>query len=995
MVISTDQINQTKKTNNAEDGDKSAVAQELKKIEQLKKLQQQQMDTKSYDKLLNDAKHLETLGSEKGYQAKLQKDEGIKVLSRLAKDMASLGIDITPKHLKKSTTGKINDELESIFNKTGLKEDKFEVTKEAVKSAQNREEKHQEEERQSDRRSDIKNLLNSVDVQEAVQQYSNAFAQEALQANPEAKEKLEEAKDNLAKKGFSEKDVELLGKSVKRSLDNEFVSKVQDSFIQYIDSPKNAFQLVSSEGANGIFGKVGQEDADQIRDNLSRENIRIFQSGDDKKAKQNESQQKSSDARKMSNSSAKEIARQYSSAYAQYAAASSTEAKEKLDEAQDNLRQNGFSDNDIKLLEKTIQKTVSAEASRDQEELIQQMFTPKSVSQATTETESLNGMFERLNKQNRMEMKETSTKEDAKRLQAGDDKKVKELEAQQEKADISKLADSSGAQDDVQQYSSAYVQFAAVPSQAAKENLDAAQNKLRQRGFSDRDISSLDKVAKKSMNLGSSSEAQDKDAFSSKSDFKMIVASKGLGGIFENNIKEDNDKVDDRSSNDDSKDLRGAEKKDKEHADAKRTKAASNMFDTSIGLKEAVQQYSSAFAQNAVAASPEARQRLDDARDKLKKKGISEKDVISIEKTVKRTLKKDYATEIQGDYMRHMFSPKNTFEFIVTSKQLNNTFDGAIKAEKLSGVSGDPKAVKEQIANVAELSREEVKDFIRDAVESKLMERHISNKNNRNDVKKLVDLGHKVGFNFNDFLKTWESKKFDLGMFVLEVENAYKAQNAGQISIGEVSAGGVNDKNGYEMTKDEERELLINQLRAEYMKKALTGDPFAVFSFAPKIRKLKNGLIKLGLETEVFNKIEKEAKTLARYRTLEMLKGAFIERSTYYDLSGPAYNLLKNKQKGLISNLKNLDVEFSKEEMEMLRDDANRQMHDHTIIELKSAVAILENQDNPTLEAKVPLMIKLIQRLREESGFSHGVGEDLDEVIYRYNNGNIAVKESA
>jgi hypothetical protein len=88
-------------------------------------------------------------------------------------------------------------------------------------------------------------------------------------------------------------------------------------------------------------------------------------------------------------------------------------------------------------------------------------------------------------------------------------------------------------------------------------------------------------------------------------------------------------------------------------------------------------------------------------------------------------------------------------------------------------------------------------------------------------------------------------------------------------------------------------------------------------------------------------------------------------------------------------------MNLTKEEIDTLRDDANRQMHDHTIIELKSAVSILESHDHPTIEQKVPFMIKLIQRLKEESGFSHGVGEDIDEVIFRHENDQKQVKEHA
>ena len=720
MVISTDQINQTKKADQAKESDNAAVMRELQKIADLKKMQQN-MDTKSYENILSDAKRVETLKGEKAYQAKLQKDPGIKVLSSLAKDLAAMGIDLSPKTDKKSLNSRINDELEQI-NNTMLKGDQLDLTKDAVRKMQNRQERHQEEgSGNSERQADIRMLLKAADVKEAVQKYSAACAEEALLAGPGAKDKLRDVRETLKQKGFSEKEIDALDRSVQRSLKTDFLSKMQNDFIRQVFTPKNAFQFIAKPNTPG-------------------ENSKMI--------------------------------------------IAAPEARKKLVETKS---------------EKLVDDT---------------------------------------NKTGK-----TSRKDD--KRHGGDE------------------------------WSS---------------------------------ISSLN--------------------------------------------------------------------------DAHET-------------REAVHQYSSVFAQFAASATPETKAKMEDAKDDLRKKGVSGKDIISIEKAVKRSLKSGYTSDIQDSFTNHMFSPKNSFQFIVTSKQLNNAYEEAVKAQQLTGVSSDPQSVKEQMANIAQSSHQEIRDFVKDAVESRLMARHISGKDNRAEVKKLVDLGHKVGFNFNTFLKTWEQKKFDLGLFVLEVQNASAPQEPGKLSIGEVSAGGVNDKHGYEMTKDEEKELMINQLRAEMMKRAITGDPFAVFSFSPKIRKLKNGLIKLGLETEDFMKIEKEAKALARVRTLEMLKESFIERSTYYELSGPAYGLLKNKIKGLVSNLGNLEMAISKDELDYLRDDANRIMHDHAIIELKSAASILENHENPALEKKVPMMVKLIQRLKEESGFSHGVGEDIDEVVFRHQNNQKPVKEDA
>jgi hypothetical protein len=798
MVFSSNQINQTKSVNKAEQENNSTVTQELKKIEDLRKLQnlQSNADAKTYESLQHDAKRVESSRAEKGYQAKLQKDPGIQVLSSLAKDLAALGIIMTPKSLKKSSNSKLMNELEQMINKSTLNGDKVELnnlTKEAVRRMQGREEKQHGQEKHMEnegKKVDIRKLVNSSDVKEAVQQYANAYAEKLIKSKQESSRKINDQQENIEENLFNKKDVQY--KSANDKLESSRKTNDQQKNIE-----ENMFLNKDVQYLNAAANKVV-----------------------------------------MSN----------------------PEVKEKIDQARDSLKEKGFSEKDIKILEKSVKRSL--------------------------------------------------------------------------KIDIaSKLQDS-------------FIQNISLP-----------------------------KIA-----------------------FQLVSTQEGLGGIFESSIKEDNYKVDDDLAGKDIKRTQDASsgKKGKEHQIAGPDKSKNiQKFENTAELKEAVQQFSGAFMQYVVAASPDARDRLEDSRNKLRNKGFSEKEIIAVERAVKQTSKAEYASNIKDSLILHTFSHKKSFQSIVTAKQLNNAFDKAIKEEKLSGISSDKEVINEQLSRISEVSHEEIREFIREAVESRLMARHLSDRDNRDEVKKLVELGYKVGFNFDNFLKTWEKKKFDLGLFVMEVEKAGRPENAGEISIGEVSAGGVNDKNGYEMTKDEERELLINQLRAEYMKKAITGDPFAVFSFTPKIRKLKNGLIKLGLETEVFSRIEKEAKVLARFRTLEMLKESFIERSTYYELSGPAYGLLKNKMKGLVSNLKNLDMNLTKEELDTLRDEANRQMHDHTIIELKSAASILENHDNPTIEKNVPFMIKLIQRLKEESLFSHNVGEDIDEVVFRHDNGQKQVKEHA
>jgi hypothetical protein len=417
----------------------------------------------------------------------------------------------------------------------------------------------------------------------------------------------------------------------------------------------------------------------------------------------------------------------------------------------------------------------------------------------------------------------------------------------------------------------------------------------------------------------------------------------------------------------------------------------------SPGVKEALQQYSAAYAQVALSGNSTAKDKLEDAKDKLREKGFSNEDLSGVERGVKRQIGKQLVTDVQDSFIQHMFSEKNTFDFVVSSRKFSSTVRQSMEMEEKGGLPADAAKLNDTINSVKDQSVEQVKEFVRAAVDSTLMEMHVNGTNDPKELRKYVELGYRVGFNFEAFIREWQQQKVDLGLVAMAITAPKETEAKGNIAIGDVNANGVSDKHGYEFTKDEEKELLMNQLRAEYMKKAISGDPFAVFTFNPKIMKLKNGLIqlKLNMSDADFSRIEKEGRILARVRTLEMLKGAFIERSTFYELAGSAYGLLNNKIKGLISNLERLDMKLSKEELDILRDDANRAMYDNTLMELKSAVSILETQENPSLEQKVPLMIKLVQRLRDESGFKHGLGEDLDEAIYRHNNNMKSIKEGA
>jgi len=411
-------------------------------------------------------------------------------------------------------------------------------------------------------------------------------------------------------------------------------------------------------------------------------------------------------------------------------------------------------------------------------------------------------------------------------------------------------------------------------------------------------------------------------------------------------------------------------------------------------VRTLAQEYAQTYAGYAVASSPEAKTKLDDLKKRLGEEGLSDRELAILEKGVGRTLRKEMVSRIQDSFLSTMLSPEKSFDFVISSKRYKDSVSFAVRNAEAFGIN-DGEDVSEFINSAISDSHGDLRDFVHEKLEQTLLEKNIAGRDVRDDVKRLVQLGSRVGFNPDQFMNVWMHKKVDLGLVAPEIFAQRPLQNNIEIAIGGVGTGSVSDRHPYSMTMEDDKEVLTNRLRALFMKKALVGDFFSDIEVTVKIRKTKNGLIKLGLTYEDLGTIEKEGRALARFRTLAQLKEAFMERATFYKLSGSGYDLVFKKIKGLTANLEKLGFQVSRDHLDTLRDDANSEMFDHTVVELKWAVASLKNGPNPRLRSKAFLMITLLKRIKEESGFTLAHGEDVSTFISNCERELRDVKESA
>ena len=378
-----------------------------------------------------------------------------------------------------------------------------------------------------------------------------------------------------------------------------------------------------------------------------------------------------------------------------------------------------------------------------------------------------------------------------------------------------------------------------------------------------------------------------------------------------------------------------------------------------------VEEFSSAFVQLIVSGGTDAKKKADRLEQQLRSEGLSDGEVLGVKNNLRQSVRSQLASQIKESFMKRFFNKEKTLDWLMSNKEGLKTIEFAFHSDKLGGwdFGGYNDSLQGTVDNGLREIRGEVRDFVNNELQTTLVKKQLGDPSADKDIKQLVDLGLKSGLNPQAFMARWQKTRDDLGLNPAPAN----AQNQSMLEFGMNSNNKNKEKTGYEYTKEEEQELFLNQLRTLYMQRAIRNDLKTKLETSFKIRKLKNGLIKLGVQFADYGNIEEEGKAMARVKLLDMLKEAFYEKATLYQLSGPAFNLVENKIKGAINNLSRLGWDMSKTELDSIRDQANFAMFDVTRNEFENTIVLYEANPAPYYSKKLSSMVKLMKRLKEES----------------------------
>ena len=163
-----------------------------------------------------------------------------------------------------------------------------------------------------------------------------------------------------------------------------------------------------------------------------------------------------------------------------------------------------------------------------------------------------------------------------------------------------------------------------------------------------------------------------------------------------------------------------------------------------------------------------------------------------------------------------------------------------------------------------------------------------------------------------------------------------------------------------------QEEVLDDKLRYLYMMKALHPSLRKQVSTFFKIKKTKNGLIKLGFYTEEkHEELKRQGEFLAVTQFKEELRFIFREEATLAHLTGAEYGVLRKKQAFVITQIRKTSFSISTREINSIRETAYIDMYSLMKEELLQLQEMAEIHQHVSITRKIKHLSLVIGRIKD------------------------------
>ncbi|MBT5856377.1 hypothetical protein HOH87_07090 [bacterium] len=382
--------------------------------------------------------------------------------------------------------------------------------------------------------------------------------------------------------------------------------------------------------------------------------------------------------------------------------------------------------------------------------------------------------------------------------------------------------------------------------------------------------------------------------------------------------------------------------------------------------QQTIKDYATSIAEYFGDQKPAKKHVMEKMKREMLSKGVATKDVLDVESKVGETVKQHYVYDLKKKLLKHFFSQSEANFQKTFSKMEFQIKANEMEAIQREGLLKSP--IHEVMEKLGVELRREMEGFLYEEATRRFGEHSVGDKTIEeytDDLAKLQKVAAASGV-IIDELGLTESIKRAIESEGLELFEAPDNMNS-SMSFGGNNSNPDQSKGEPQIYVNQE-ELLEDKLRNMYMMKAYNPSLGNQIKVEFKMKKLRNGLIKLGINIqERDEELEKEGRFLAQMKLVDELRDTLREQATLIKLSGPDYTLVKAKKAFVLKGLRKLGNHIKPKEVKRVQDEMNREMFGIIREEYNQLETMLEVKHDIHVYRNFKLLEGVLVRLKKES----------------------------
>ncbi|MFA4967557.1 MAG: hypothetical protein WC624_04995, partial [Candidatus Margulisiibacteriota bacterium] len=170
-----------------------------------------------------------------------------------------------------------------------------------------------------------------------------------------------------------------------------------------------------------------------------------------------------------------------------------------------------------------------------------------------------------------------------------------------------------------------------------------------------------------------------------------------------------------------------------------------------------IREFTAVFSQFVMGSGTDLKKKLDNLEAKLKSRGVTEKELLELKLGIKKSIRSEISQQIKDEFFKVVLSKEKSIEWVINKKGTSDLIAFVSESDKLGRHSfgGYNKNLTGTTKEMGNRGREELREFVKEELESKLVEKHLSGADNKKEIEDLLKLGAKVGFDSQKFINEW------------------------------------------------------------------------------------------------------------------------------------------------------------------------------------------------------------------------------------------------